>query len=184
MVRREALGAATLAVVGAGGAAFLVRRHSRYGRAAFRRSLDEPPAFAPVEGLDDDADLQDAEHERVFAHHLHGADAEPVALGTAAALRYLAAHDVGPAAVVTALQGRTDTGLTLHLVVRTALEQQARIVALAAGLGECLGGPDVARLHRAAGTGVDYAEGARARDPKRLAIYFLKESLGGAGKSL
>lgn len=34
-----------------------------------------------------------------------------------------------------------------------------------------------------AGTGVDFAEGLRARDPKRLAIYFLKESLGGEGKA-
>lgn len=31
-----------------------------------------------------------------------------------------------------------------------------------------------------AGTGVDQAEGARARDPRRLAVYFLKESLAGA----
>ncbi len=34
-----------------------------------------------------------------------------------------------------------------------------------------------------AGTNVSQAEGARARDPKRLAIYFLKESLGGEGKA-
>lgn len=34
-----------------------------------------------------------------------------------------------------------------------------------------------------AGTGVDMAEGMRARDPKRLALYFLKESLGGEGKA-
>lgn len=33
-----------------------------------------------------------------------------------------------------------------------------------------------------AGTGLDFAEGLRARDPKRLAVYFLKESLGGEGK--
>lgn len=30
--------------------------------------------------------------------------------------------------------------------------------------------------HRAAGTGVDITEGRRARDPRRLAVYFLKES--------
>ena len=30
--------------------------------------------------------------------------------------------------------------------------------------------------HQRAGTGVDYAEGMRARDPKRLAVYFLKHS--------
>jgi hypothetical protein len=35
----------------------------------------------------------------------------------------------------------------------------------------------------AAGTGVDFAEAMRARDPKRLAVYFLKESLGGEGKA-
>lgn len=35
----------------------------------------------------------------------------------------------------------------------------------------------------AAGTGVDYAEGMRARDSRRLAIYFLKETLGGEGKA-
>lgn len=34
-----------------------------------------------------------------------------------------------------------------------------------------------------AGTNVSMAEGMRARDPKRLAIYFLKESLGGEGKA-
>jgi hypothetical protein len=34
-----------------------------------------------------------------------------------------------------------------------------------------------------AGTGLDFAEGLRARDPKRLAVYFLKESLGGEGKA-
>lgn len=38
-------------------------------------------------------------------------------------------------------------------------------------------------LSRAAGTNVSRAEGMRARDPKRLAIYFLKESLGGEGKA-
>lgn len=35
----------------------------------------------------------------------------------------------------------------------------------------------------AAGTGVDFAEALRARDPKRLAVYFLKESLGGEDKA-
>jgi hypothetical protein len=39
------------------------------------------------------------------------------------------------------------------------------------------------RRSLAAGTGVDFAEGMRARDPKRLGIYFLKESLGGEGKA-
>lgn len=34
-----------------------------------------------------------------------------------------------------------------------------------------------------AGTNVSFAEGLRARDPKRLAVYFLKESLGGEGKA-
>lgn len=34
-----------------------------------------------------------------------------------------------------------------------------------------------------AGTGVDFAEALRARDPKRLAVYFLKESLGGEDKA-
>jgi hypothetical protein len=34
-----------------------------------------------------------------------------------------------------------------------------------------------------AGTGVDQAEGVRARDPRRLADYFLKESLGGEEKA-
>jgi hypothetical protein len=34
-----------------------------------------------------------------------------------------------------------------------------------------------------AGTGVDQAEGVRARDPRRLADYFLKESLGGESKA-
>lgn len=39
------------------------------------------------------------------------------------------------------------------------------------------------KLSLKAGTGLDFAIGLRARDPKRLAIYFLKESLGGEGKS-
>lgn len=34
-----------------------------------------------------------------------------------------------------------------------------------------------------AGTNVSQSEGMRARDPKRLAVYFLKESLGGEGKA-
>ena len=34
--------------------------------------------------------------------------------------------------------------------------------------------PQQREWHRAAGTGVDYAEGMRARDPKRLAVYFSK----------
>lgn len=34
-----------------------------------------------------------------------------------------------------------------------------------------------------AGTGLDFAEAMRARDPRRLAVYFLKESLGGEGKA-
>jgi hypothetical protein len=38
-------------------------------------------------------------------------------------------------------------------------------------------------LSSRAGTGVDYAAGAGAHDPKRLALYFLKESLGGEGKA-
>jgi hypothetical protein len=50
---------------------------------------------------------------------------------------------------------------------------------------DCLQIEDQAERARslAAGTGVDFAEGLRARDPKRLAIYFLKESLGGEGKA-
>jgi len=35
----------------------------------------------------------------------------------------------------------------------------------------------------AAGTGLDFAEAMRARDPRRLAVYFLKESLGGESKA-
>jgi hypothetical protein len=30
------------------------------------------------------------------------------------------------------------------------------------------------RKHRAAGTGVDYAEGIRLNDPRRMAVYFAK----------
>lgn len=36
---------------------------------------------------------------------------------------------------------------------------------------------------RRAGTGVDYARAADARDPRRLALYFLKETLGGEQKA-
>lgn len=41
---------------------------------------------------------------------------------------------------------------------------------------------EVCRSYQA-GTGLDFAEGLRAYDPKRLAVYFLKESLGGEGKA-
>jgi len=37
--------------------------------------------------------------------------------------------------------------------------------------------------HERAGTGVDFAEGMRARDPKRVAVYFLKHSSPGMGNS-
>lgn len=40
-----------------------------------------------------------------------------------------------------------------------------------------------AKLSRLRGTHVSEADGMRARDPKRLAVYFLKESLGGEGKA-
>lgn len=43
------------------------------------------------------------------------------------------------------------------------------------------GGSERAR-HEAAGTGVDYREGVRARDPKRLAVYFSKSGGAGGGK--
>lgn len=40
--------------------------------------------------------------------------------------------------------------------------------------------PEQRRRHELAGTGVDFAEGMRARDPKRLAIYFTKHGVYGA----
>ena len=137
-------------VAGAGAAALLAARSARW---PFRRSLDEPPAFAPVEGVDDarrtdgtaggtsdgEPDFGSAGHERVFAHRMHGAGAEPVVLGTAAVLRVLTEQGIGQVAVVTATHGRTDTGLTLHLVLRSDLGQQAGIAAAAALLGERLG---------------------------------------------
>lgn len=43
--------------------------------------------------------------------------------------------------------------------------------------------PDERARSLNAGTNVSMADGMRARDPKRLAIYFLKESLGGEGKA-
>jgi hypothetical protein len=43
--------------------------------------------------------------------------------------------------------------------------------------------PTERALSLAAGTGLDFAEGLRASDPKRLAVYFLKESMGGEGKA-
>lgn len=43
--------------------------------------------------------------------------------------------------------------------------------------------PGERERHLSAGTGVDFAEGLRARDPKRLALYFLKESGIGGDKS-
>lgn len=43
--------------------------------------------------------------------------------------------------------------------------------------------PEHDRRSRLAGTNVSQADGMAARDPKRLAIYFLKESLGGEGKA-
>lgn len=40
--------------------------------------------------------------------------------------------------------------------------------------------PEERRRHQLAGTGLDYAEGMRASDPKRLAIYFAKHGAYGA----
>lgn len=42
--------------------------------------------------------------------------------------------------------------------------------------------PEERRRHRLAGTGVDYREGARASDPKRLAVYFTKHGGAAGGK--
>ena len=39
--------------------------------------------------------------------------------------------------------------------------------------------PEQHRRHRAAGTGVDYAEGIKLTDPRRMAIYFAKYGTGG-----
>jgi hypothetical protein len=39
--------------------------------------------------------------------------------------------------------------------------------------------PDQRRKHRAAGTGVDYAEGIRLTDPRRMAVYFAKYGTDG-----
>ena len=39
--------------------------------------------------------------------------------------------------------------------------------------------PEQRRRHRAAGTGVDYAEGIKLTDPRRMAIYFAKYGTGG-----
>lgn len=39
--------------------------------------------------------------------------------------------------------------------------------------------PDERERHRLAGTGVDYAEGLRAKDPRRVAVYFLKHNVAG-----
>ncbi len=40
--------------------------------------------------------------------------------------------------------------------------------------------PEQHRKHRAAGTGVDYAEGIRLTDPRRMAVYFAKYGSAGA----
>lgn len=47
---------------------------------------------------------------------------------------------------------------------------------LSAVWSDIVGHPDLEerRRHRLAGTGVDYAEGLKARDPKRVAVYFTK----------
>ena len=39
--------------------------------------------------------------------------------------------------------------------------------------------PEQRRKHRAAGTGVDYAEGIRLTDPRRMAVYFAKYGTAG-----
>jgi hypothetical protein len=39
--------------------------------------------------------------------------------------------------------------------------------------------PEQRRRHRAAGTGVDYAEGIKLTDPRRMAVYFAKYGTGG-----
>src|SRR5437868_4405339 len=40
--------------------------------------------------------------------------------------------------------------------------------------------PEQRRRHRAAGTGVDYAEGIRLTDPRRMAVYFAKYGTAGS----
>lgn len=42
--------------------------------------------------------------------------------------------------------------------------------------------PEERRRHRLAGTGIDFREGVRARDPKRLAVYFTKHGGAAGGK--
>lgn len=42
--------------------------------------------------------------------------------------------------------------------------------------------PEERARHRAAGTGIDYREGLKARDPKRLAVYFSKHGGAAGGK--
>ena len=42
--------------------------------------------------------------------------------------------------------------------------------------------PEQHRRHQLAGTGIDYREGIRARDPKRLAVYFTKHGGAAGGK--
>lgn len=42
--------------------------------------------------------------------------------------------------------------------------------------------PEQRRRHLLAGTGIDYSEGLRASDPKRLAVYFAKHGGAGGGK--
>lgn len=42
--------------------------------------------------------------------------------------------------------------------------------------------PSERARHRAAGTGIDYREGLKARDPKRLAVYFSKHGGAAGGK--
>lgn len=74
-----------------------------------------------------------------------------------------------------------DLGYPAHLGYGTALAFRDW---LSHSWADVVGHPDPAERakHRAAGTGLDYREGVRARDPKRLAVYFSKHGGAAGGK--
>jgi hypothetical protein len=72
----------------------------------------------------------------------------------------------------------------LHLFVVPPGEHSDFRAWLSATWADIVAHPDLEERHRhqLAGTGIDYREGVRARDPKRLAVYFTKHGGAAGGK--
>jgi DNA-binding SARP family transcriptional activator/LysM repeat protein len=130
-------------VAGAGAAASAGLLGRRYWRSGVRRRLSVPPAAAARRIAEDVAvhdGFAEAEFGRQLAHRLLSGEGEPAVVGTEHVGRYLRECGLNAVAVVTAVQGREASGLTLDLTLRARLADQERLLGLAPVLGSRLGG--------------------------------------------